>query len=180
MSVEKKAIQVTLLLFDVDGVLTDGRVILNSDGSESKQFHVRDGVAIVWAQRVGLKVGLLSGRISSATTQRAAQLNIPLVVQGAESKLKAYEKILKENHLTDADVAYIGDDLIDLPVLSRAGLSAAPADAVLIVRKSVDWVSTCPAGAGAVRELVELVLSAQGKWDVETLTDIPPKISKNE
>ena len=175
MSVEKKAIRVTLLLSDVDGVLTDGRVILNSDGSESKQFHVRDGVGIMWAQRVGLKVGLLSARISAATTQRAAQLKIPLVVQGAESKLKAYEKILKKNHLTDADVAYIGDDLIDLPVLSRVGLSAAPADAVLTVRKSVDWVSTCPGGAGAVRELVELVLRAQGKWNVRTLLGIPAK-----
>ena len=175
MSVEKKAIRVTLLLSDVDGVLTDGRVILNSDGSESKQFHVRDGVGIMWAQRVGLKVGLLSARISAATTQRAAQLKIPLVVQGAESKLKAYEKILKKNHLTDADVAYIGDDLIDLPVLSRVGLSAAPADAVLTVRKSVDWVSTCPGGAGAVRELVELVLRAQGKWNIRTLLGIPAK-----
>ena len=175
MSVEKKAIRVTLLLSDVDGVLTDGRVILNSDGSESKQFHVRDGVGIMWAQRVSLKVGLLSARISAATTQRAAQLKIPLVVQGAESKLKAYEKILKKNHLTDADVAYIGDDLIDLPVLSRVGLSAAPADAVLTVRKSVDWVSTCPGGAGAVRELVELVLRAQGKWNVRTLLGIPAK-----
>ncbi len=175
MSVEKKAIRVTLLLSDVDGVLTDGRVILNSDGSESKQFHVRDGVGIMWAQRVGLEVGLLSARISAATTQRAAQLKIPLVVQGAESKLKAYEKILKKNHLTDADVAYIGDDLIDLPVLSRVGLSAAPADAVLTVRKSVDWVSTCPGGAGAVRELVELVLRAQGKWNVRTLLGIPAK-----
>ncbi len=175
MSVEKKAIRVTLLLSDVDGVLTDGRVILNSDGSESKQFHVRDGVGIMWAQRVGLKVGLLSARISAATTQRAAQLKIPLVVQGAESKLKAYEKILKKNRLTDADVAYIGDDLIDLPVLSRVGLSAAPADAVLTVRKSVDWVSNCPGGAGAVRELVELVLRAQGKWNVRTLLGIPAK-----
>ena len=175
MSVEKKAIRVILLLSDVDGVLTDGRVILNSDGSESKQFHVRDGVGIMWAQRVGLKVGLLSARISAATTQRAAQLKIPLVVQGAESKLKAYEKLLKKNHLTDADVAYIGDDLIDLPVLSRVGLSAAPADAVLTVRERVDWVSTCPGGAGAVRELVELVLRAQGKWNIRTLLNIPAK-----
>ena len=175
MSVEKKAIRVTLLLSDVDGVLTDGRVILNLDGSESKQFHVRDGVGIIWAQRVGLKVGLLSARISAATTQRAAQLKIPLVVQGTESKLKAYEKILKKNHLTDAEAAYIGDDLIDLPVLSRVALTAAPADAVLTVRKSVDWVSTCPGGAGAVRELVELVLRAQGKWNVRTLLGIPAK-----
>ena len=121
--------RVRLLLLDVDGVLTDGTILLHHDGAESKAFHIRDGAAIVWAQRAGLKVGLLSGRASDATVQRAAQLGIPLVVQGAADKLAAYEQILREAALEDGEVAYMGDDLQDLPVLRRVGFSAAPADA---------------------------------------------------
>ena len=178
MSLESKASRVGLLLFDVDGVLTDGRILLHPDGSESKQFHVRDGTGIVWAQRAGLRIGLLSARISPATAQRAAQLTIPIVVQGAISKLDAYEEILREHHLTDAEVAFMGDDLLDLPVLSRAGLSAAPADAVPEVRARVDWVSHAPAGRGAARELLELVLRTQGKWDAVVRNPVPRETTR--
>ena len=173
MSLEAKASRVGLLLFDVDGVLTDGQILLHPDGSESKQFHVRDGTGIVWAQRAGLLLGLLSARTSPVTAQRAAQLAIPIVVQSTINKLDAYEEILREHRLTDADAAFMGDDLLDLPVLSRAGLSAAPADAVQEVRARVDWVSRAPAGHGAVREFVELVLRAQGKWDAVVRTYVP-------
>lgn len=165
MTVHERASRIRLLLFDVDGVLTDGVVIMHADGTESKGFHIRDGAALVWAQRSGVPVGLLSSRASGATTQRAAQLAIRLVVQGVPSKLAAYEQILQDATLEDEAVAYMGDDLVDLPVLGRAGLSAAPADAVAEVRAAVHWVSQSAGGRGAVREFVEMVLRAQHRWD---------------
>jgi 3-deoxy-D-manno-octulosonate 8-phosphate phosphatase (KDO 8-P phosphatase) len=161
----ERAAGIRLLLFDVDGVLTDGVVFMHVDGSEAKGFHIRDGAARVWAQRVGLTVGLLSARSSGATTQRAAQLAIRLVVQGVASKLDAYERILRDAGLQDTAVAYMGDDLLDLPVLARAGLSAAPADAAPEVLARVNWVSAAAGGRGAVREFIEMVLRAQNRWD---------------
>ena len=165
MTVQERALRVRLLLFDVDGVLTDGVIILHTDGSESKGFHIRDGSAIIWAQRAGLIVGLLSGRASSATTHRAAQLGLQIVLQGVAVKSAAFEDVVREAGISDEEVAYMGDDLLDLPVLARVGLSAAPADAALEVRQSVHWVSSSPGGRGAARELVELVLRAQGHWE---------------
>ena len=165
MSVPDRVADIRLLLFDVDGVLTDGVVLMHADGSEAKGFHIRDGAAMVWAQRAGLTVGLLSARSSGATTHRAAQLAIRLVVQGAHSKLAAYERILRDTGLSDQAVAYMGDDLLDLPVLSRVGLSAAPADAAAEVVAQVHWVSTARGGRGAVREFIEMVLRAQNRWD---------------
>ena len=165
MSLQAKAARVRLLLFDVDGVLTDGSVVLHADGSESKRFHIRDGSGIVWAQRAGLTVGLLSARASMATTHRATQLGIRIVAQGVASKLDAYEEILRGSGLADEAIAFMGDDLLDLPVLARVGLSSAPADAAADVRERVDWVSGACGGRGAARELIELVLRAQGRWD---------------
>lgn len=164
MTLEAKAAQVRLLLFDVDGVLTDGTVHMHEKGGESKQFSIRDGTAIVLAHRAGLLTGILSGRPSGATTRRAAQLSMAIVEQGTVDKLVVYERLLGEHRLRDAEVAYMGDDLLDLPVLRRAGLSACPADAVAEVRAAVDWVSPSGGGRGAVRELVELVLRARGDW----------------
>ncbi len=165
MTVDERVAEIKLLLFDVDGVLTDGVVLMHADGSEAKRFHIRDGAAMVWAQRAGLTVGLLSARSSGATTHRAAQLAIRLVVQGATSKLAAYERILRDTGLSDSAVAYMGDDLLDLPVLTRVGLSAAPADAAPEVRGRVQWVSTVRGGRGAVREFIEMVLRGQDRWD---------------
>jgi 3-deoxy-D-manno-octulosonate 8-phosphate phosphatase (KDO 8-P phosphatase) len=165
MTVPEQVANIRLLLFDVDGVLTDGVVLMYADGSEAKGFHIRDGAAMVWAQRAGLTVGLLSARSSGATTHRAAQLAIRLVVQGAASKLTAYERILRDTGLADSAIAYMGDDLLDLPVLTRVGLSAAPADAAAEVRSRVHWVSTHDGGRGAVREFIEMVLRAQNRWD---------------
>jgi 3-deoxy-D-manno-octulosonate 8-phosphate phosphatase (KDO 8-P phosphatase) len=165
MTLHAKASRVRLLLFDVDGVLTDGIVRMHADGSESKGFHIRDGAAIVWAQRAGLSIGLLSARSSGATTQRAAQLAIKTVAQGVASKLSAYEEIVREAGVPDDAVAYMGDDLLDIPVLSRAGLSAAPSDAAAEVRARVDWISTSAGGRGAAREFIELILRAQERWD---------------
>ena len=160
-----KAGRIRLLLFDVDGVLTDGTVIMHADGSESKGFDIRDGAAIVFAQRAGLSVGLLSARSSGATAHRAAQLAVRIVEQGVKSKLKSYEQIARDARLADDEIAYMGDDLLDLPVLARVGLSAAPADAAAEVRERVDWVSAQAGGRGAVRELIELILRAQHRWD---------------
>ena len=165
MSIRAKAVRVKLLLFDVDGVLTDGKILLHPDGTESKQFDIKDGTGIVWAQRAGLTVGLLSARTSAATGQRAAQLGITLVHQGVASKLESYEQIVDSLLLDDAQVAYMGDDVLDLPVLARVGLATAPADAVEEVRRRVHWVSAAKGGDGAARDLIEVILRAQGRWD---------------
>lgn len=153
-----------VLLLDVDGVLTDGAVLLHGDGSESKRFHIRDGTAVVLARRAGLRVGLISARPSDATMQRAAQLDIDIVHQAAASKVSAYEAVLRDLDVTDQAVAYMGDDLIDLPLIRRAGFAAAPADASDEVRAAAHWISSRAGGGGAVRELVEFLLKAQERW----------------
>jgi 3-deoxy-D-manno-octulosonate 8-phosphate phosphatase (KDO 8-P phosphatase) len=155
---------IRLLLFDVDGVLTDGTILVHADGSESKQFNIRDGAGMVWAQRAGLSIGLLSARTADATTARAAQLGIRIVSQGGADKLAEYERILEDAGLGDHQVGYMGDDLQDLPVLRRAGFSAAPADAAAEVLAAVQWISPSRGGRGAARECIEHVLRAQGHW----------------
>ena len=164
-TLDARAARIKLLLLDVDGVLTDGKILMHADGSESKRFDIKDGAALVWAQRVGLRVGLLSARPSVVTERRAAELRIRLLVQSHGPKVRAYQQILRKEKLEDPDVAYMGDDLLDLPVLTRVGLSAAPSDAVADVRTRVDFVARAGGGNGAVRELVELLLRAQGRWD---------------
>ena len=172
-SIEKRAARIRLVLFDVDGVLTDARVVLHGDGSESKQFHIRDGIVMVWAQRVGLKVGLLSARMSATTTERAAQLGITLVHQGVTSKVEAYDQIVSDIGMTDEEVAYMGDDIVDIGVLARVGLAGAPADAVPEVRDRVHWIASSGGGAGAAREFLELILRAQGRWDAIVQSFVP-------
>lgn len=164
-NIQARAARIRLILLDVDGVLTDGTVIMHGDGTESKAFHIRDGAAIVWAMQSGIQVGFLSARASAATTQRAAQLGVKIVVQGAASKTAEFVRILADNGFDEEIVCYMGDDLLDLPVLRRAGLAAAPADAADEVRAAAHWVSGLGGGRGAVRELIELVLRAQGGWD---------------
>ena len=160
-----RASKIKLVLFDVDGVLTDGKILLHADGTESKVFDIKDGTAIFWAKRLGLTIGFLSARVSTATTQRAAQLGITLLHQGVPSKLDTYEEIADGLLLDDEQVAYMGDDILDLPVLSRVGLAAAPADSADDVRARVHWVSRARGGDGAARELIELILRAQDRWD---------------
>ena len=165
--IDVRAARLKLLLLDVDGVLTDGTVVVSSSGYESKAFSIRDGAGIVYAQRAGLEVGLLSGRPSEATSRRAAELGIKMVVQGGPDKRSLFQKLLADKQLEASDVAYMGDDLLDLPVLLSAGISAAPADAVEDVRSRVDWVSRAAGGRGAVREYIELLLKARRAWDAE-------------
>jgi 3-deoxy-D-manno-octulosonate 8-phosphate phosphatase (KDO 8-P phosphatase) len=165
VSIEAKAARIKLVLFDVDGVLTDGKILLHGDGSESKTFDIKDGTGIVWALRHELTVGFLSARSSAATSQRAAQLGVTLVHQGVRSKLETYEQIIDSLILEDEQAAFMGDDLLDLPVLLRVGLATAPADASPEVVARVDWVSRVRGGAGAARELIEMILRAQGRWE---------------
>jgi 3-deoxy-D-manno-octulosonate 8-phosphate phosphatase (KDO 8-P phosphatase) len=165
VSIEARASRIKLVVFDVDGVLTDGTVLLHPDGTESKRFDIKDGLAVVWAQRAGLTIGFLSARTSSATQNRAAQLGVTLVHQGVSSKLDTFEQIVGDMCEDDAEAAYMGDDIVDLPVLVRAGLSASPADAAVDVRRRVHWVSAAKGGRGAAREFIELILRAQHKWD---------------
>ncbi len=160
----RRASRIRLLLFDVDGVLTDGSVFVHADGSESKRFDIKDGTGIVLAERAGLKIGLLSGRHSAATIHRAAQLGISIVRQEPSAKLDVFAQILAAERLEPAEAAFMGDDLFDLPVLSRVGLSGAPADAVGEVIATVHWVSRFPGGRGAAREFIEVLLGARGQW----------------
>jgi 3-deoxy-D-manno-octulosonate 8-phosphate phosphatase (KDO 8-P phosphatase) len=160
-----RAGRLRLLLFDVDGVFTDATIDVRADGAETKRFSIRDGSAVIWARRLGLEIGLLSGRPSPVTSRRAEELRIPIVSQDGPDKTRAYARILADQSLDDAQVGYMGDDLLDLPILMRAGLSAAPSDAVAEVRDRVAWVSEARGGAGAVREFIELVLKATGRWD---------------
>jgi 3-deoxy-D-manno-octulosonate 8-phosphate phosphatase (KDO 8-P phosphatase) len=164
-AVYERARRVRLVLLDVDGVLTDGSIVLHGDGTESKTFHIRDGAAIVWTLRSGLTVGLLSARESAPTLQRATQLGIPIVSQGSANKAAEYTRITSELGLADDEVAYMGDDLLDLDILRRVGLAAAPADAAAEARASAHWVSAHDGGRGAVRELLELILKAQDRWN---------------
>lgn len=154
-----------LVLFDVDGVLTNGSILMHPDGSESKSFSIRDGQAMMWVQRAGLTVGLLTGRRSEATARRAAELGISILAMGDNDKRSAYTQIVSAHGFKDEQVAYMGDDLPDLPVLARVGLAAAPADAVEEVRARVHWISQHRGGHGAARDLIENILRARGRWD---------------
>jgi 3-deoxy-D-manno-octulosonate 8-phosphate phosphatase (KDO 8-P phosphatase) len=153
-----------LVLLDVDGVLTDGRLWLGPGGEEWKSFHVHDGLAIARAIAAGLVVAVVSSRTSAAVALRCAELGLEEVHQGVPDKLALYE-ILRDRHgCRDDNVAAMGDDLTDLPVLECAGLAVAPGDAVPEVRRAVRWVTRHLGGAGAVRELMEAILRAQGRW----------------
>lgn len=156
-----KATAVRMLLMDVDGVLTDGTFERRGD-DETKRFHSRDGIGIVLARRAGLKLGLISGRRSGAVEARARELQMHFVRLGVDDKVACLEEALEQESLEASQVAFMGDDLPDLPVLMRVGLAACVADAPLVVRSRVDYVTSARGGYGAVRELVEHILEAQG------------------
>ena len=165
--VRKRARKVKLLLMDVDGVLTDGRLYfvpsLKGGFLETKTFHSRDGLGIRIAHEAGLKTGILSGRRTSVVDYRARELGIHFVRQGFLEKLTPYESILKDAGLPEAAVCYMGDDLVDLPILTRAGLAVGVSNGHPLLRRHVHYLTRNPGGLGAVRETIELILSAQGK-----------------
>jgi 3-deoxy-D-manno-octulosonate 8-phosphate phosphatase (KDO 8-P phosphatase) len=161
---EKRARPIRLLLLDVDGVLTDGRVIYDGTGREYKAFHIRDGQGIVLLQRAGIKVGLLSGRVSPAVRIRAKELGIRLVREKVADKGKALKAIREKERMGEEEICYMGDDLIDLAAFSQVGFAVAVADAAEDLKACAHYVTRKGGGQGAVRELCELLLKSQGKW----------------
>ncbi len=156
--------KIELLVLDVDGVLTDGRIVLTPPGEEIKVFHVRDGSGMKYWTRCGKKLAIISGRSSHAIEIRAADLGVDAVRLGAKDKLPVFEEILKEMGLTAAQAAVVGDDLPDLPMIMRAGLGVATADAVDEVRSAAGYVTTLAGGCGCVRETIEMILKSTGQW----------------
>ena len=156
---------IRMLLTDVDGVLTDGRIHFDSQGQELKSFHVHDGAGIVYWHRAGGISGFLSGRGGKVVEQRARELGVHEVYLGRLDKERAFEEILARQKLTPLQVAYIGDDLLDLPVLTRAGFAASVPDARPEVQSRVHYITKSQGGFGAVRDVIEFLLRAQGRFD---------------
>jgi 3-deoxy-D-manno-octulosonate 8-phosphate phosphatase (KDO 8-P phosphatase) len=163
--IQSRAARIKLFLMDCDGVLTDGRIWILAGDDDQKAFHTRDGLGLELLHRAGLQSGIISGRTSSAVTRRAESLQMKFVRQGCEDKVQAFAEILAEAQLTNAEVAFAGDDLNDLPLMLQAGLGIAVADAAPETREHAHYVTTARGGHGAVREAVELILKAQGRWD---------------
>jgi 3-deoxy-D-manno-octulosonate 8-phosphate phosphatase (KDO 8-P phosphatase) len=161
----KKIMGVKLLIVDVDGVMTDGRIVYDDDGRQLKYFDVKDGHGIKLFIRAGLEVAIVTSRKSKVVLHRANDLGIKILFQGAPDKVKAFEEIITTKGLLPEDTSYIGDDLIDIPLLKRVGFSVAVADAVREVKGCVDYVTERPGGYGAVREVCELVLRTQERWE---------------
>lgn len=162
---QEKARRIRMVILDVDGVLSDGTINVSGAGELYKTFFVRDGLGIKMLQKAGIPVGIITGRSSDIVARRAEELGITDLAQGQRFKTNAWEAMLARHGLANDEVAYMGDDVPDLPLLMRAGLSATPADGIAVLDALVDFRSRFPGGRGAVRELAELILRAQGRWD---------------
>ncbi|MDO8784925.1 MAG: HAD-IIIA family hydrolase [Syntrophales bacterium] len=165
----KKIRPISLLILDVDGVLTDGRIIMSDTGQETKHFDVKDGHGLKILMRQGIDVVFLTGRRSEVVEHRARDLKVDEVHQGIWNKVEAFEEIIRRRNLNRNQVAYVGDDIVDIALLKSVGFSVAVADASEEVKRNVDYVAKKNGGRGAVREVCEIILKAQGKWD-ETAT----------
>ncbi len=165
LTIEQRAARVKLLLLDCDGVLTDGRITLLDNGDEYKSFHTRDGHGLVLLHRAGLRSGIISGRASSAVTRRAQDLGISFVRQGTHDKIVDFTEILAAAGVAPDECAFVGDDVTDIPLMRRVGFAVAVADAVPETRAAAHYVTQLHGGAGAVREVTDLILQAQGRWD---------------
>ena len=163
-SVDERAARIKLLLMDCDGVLTDGRIWLFDNGEEQKGFHTRDGLGLELWHRAGLKSGIISGRNSAAVERRAQGLGMSYVVQGVKEKVQAFTDTVTKAGVTNDEVAFIGDDLNDIPLMLRSGFGVAVADAAAEVRERAHYVTKVSGGQGAVREVIELILKAQDRW----------------
>jgi len=163
-----KAARVVLLLLDVDGVLTDGKLIYDTEGREFKAFHVRDGHGIKMAQQAGVEVGIITGRRSAMVENRAHELGITLVRQGVHDKIAAWQDVLKEKGLEPTQTAYVGDDILDVPLMRAVGFAAAVADAEPCVIEVADYIAARPGGNGAVRDITDFLLHARGAWESVT------------
>jgi YrbI family 3-deoxy-D-manno-octulosonate 8-phosphate phosphatase len=165
MSIDQLCQPIRLILSDVDGVLTDGGIVIDNQGVESKQFHVRDGLGIRLWQKAGYKFGLITLRSSQILKIRVAELGIEIIRQGIENKLDAMQEIINDLHLAPQQVCYIGDDLPDVSLVRHAGLGVAVADACGELCQAAKYVTRLPGGKGAVRETIEIILKAQRRWD---------------
>lgn len=166
--IEDRAKKIKMFIMDVDGVLTDGRIVLGNQGEEFKFFHVQDGVGITFAHRAGLKTAIISARKSEVTERRARELGVNALCQVEDGKAKAYERILKDYGLKEEEVAYIGDDFHDLPLLKRVGLAVSVPNGRDEVKAITHWTTKAAGGQGAVREVIEVILKSQGKWEEVT------------
>jgi 3-deoxy-D-manno-octulosonate 8-phosphate phosphatase (KDO 8-P phosphatase) len=163
--VQARARAIRLLILDIDGVLTDGRLYFDAKGEALKVFHVRDGHGIKMVQRGGIEVALVSGRRSDAAFQRARELGVTRFYEGVRDKVAVMTELLAALNLEPAAAAAVGDELVDLPLFHRVGLAVAVADAVPEVLAAAHWVTTLPGGRGAVREVCDLLLKAQDQWE---------------
>lgn len=164
----EKIRRIRLLLLDVDGVLTEGKIIYDDTGRDSKAFDVKDGHGIKLLIRGGVEVGIITSRESKVVSYRAGDLGIGLVYQGVKDKLDAFEDILKRQNLHPENIAYIGDDLVDIPVLKKVGFSVAVSDSIVELQEYTDYRTLNKGGKGAVREICELILKVQGMWEEVT------------
>jgi len=160
-----KAKDIRLVILDVDGVMTDGRIVIDDNGVESRNFDIKDGMGVVVLMMSGVEVAIITSKKSGAVRHRAEELKIKRFYEGIRKKTEPYEEILKEMGITDAQVAYVGDDLVDLSMMKRVGLPIAVGDAVEDVKNHAAYVTVARGGYGAVREAAEMILKAQGKWD---------------
>jgi len=165
VKMDEKLKKIKLLILDVDGVMTDGRIIIDEKGKEYRSFNVKDGFGIVAMIKSGLKVAIITSKESKVTEKRAKKLNIELIYQGTLNKKKAYDDIKDRLALRDEDICYIGDDMVDIPPMEKAGLKVAVADAADDVKKIADYITKKDGGKGAIREIAEMILKSQGKWE---------------
>ena len=164
LAVQSKARKIRLLLLDVDGVLTDGGIFIDDRGIETKRFDVRDGQGITLLRRAGIEVGWITGRFSNVVRLRARELGVKIVYQRVEKKLQVYQRVKRRRRLADESIAYVGDDIADIPILRQTGLAIAVQDAWPGVKRHADYVTRAAGGRGAVREVAELLLTAQDCW----------------
>ncbi len=163
----EKASKIKLVIFDVDGVLTDGSLFYGDDGQEYKAFNSKDGHGMVMLRDSGIHIGIITGRTSEVVRIRMESLGIKHVYQGQRDKIPAYEKLKSDLELSDEEIAYVGDDIVDLPVMLRVGLSIAVADAHELVCEKADWRTHAAGGRGAAREVCELLMRGNGSYDDE-------------
>jgi 3-deoxy-D-manno-octulosonate 8-phosphate phosphatase (KDO 8-P phosphatase) len=164
-AVLEKARKLKLLILDVDGVLTDGKLFFDNEGNEYKAFHARDGHGIKLLRQTGVEVAVISGRKSNSVALRMKNLGIEYVYQGYENKIAAFDEIIDKLRITPDQAAHVGDDLLDLPIMARVGLAIAVDDANFAVKQRADWCTTLSGGHGAVREVCDLIMQAQGRFD---------------
>ncbi len=160
--IQQRAKRIKLVIFDVDGVLTDGSLFIGDDGQEYKSFNSKDGHGMVMLQQQGVKIGIITGRTSEVVKKRMAGLGIEHVFQGKKHKLPAYQQLRDELQLADEEIAYVGDDVVDLPVMTQVGLAIAVQDAHAFTRQHAHWTTPSGGGRGAAREVCELIMQAQG------------------